>query len=55
MPPFGVAAMVIPESMVAFVAQTFKEAIQIVGDIWLVVDIAVRIAVGLATYHIDGG
>ena len=47
--------MVIPETVIAFVAQIFKETIQIVRNIGLVVDVAVRIAVGLATYHIEGG
>ena len=47
--------MVIPGAVMALVAQMFKETIQIVGNIGLVVDVAVRIAVGLAAYHIEGG
>ena len=47
--------MVIPEAVIACVARTFKETIQIVRNIGLVVDVAVRIAADLATYHIEGG
>ena len=53
--PFGAAAMVIPETVIALVAQIFKETIQIVRNIGLVVDMAIRVAVGLAAYHIEGG
>lgn len=47
--------MVIPEAVLAFVAHFFKETVQIMGNIGLVVDVAVRIAVGLAAYHVEGG
>jgi hypothetical protein len=47
--------MVVPEAVVALVAWPSEETFQTEGDIGLVVDVAVRIAVGLAAYHIVGG
>jgi len=50
-----VAAVVVQEAVIAFVARTFKETIQTTGNIGRVVDVAVGIAVVLAAYRIDGG
>ena len=46
--------MVIPEVVIALLAQTPEEAFQVEGDVRLVVDLAIRIAVDLAAYHIGG-
>ena len=47
--------MVMPETVIAFVAHLFKETVQIMGNIGLIVDVAVGIAVSLAAYHVESG
>ena len=47
--------MVVPEAVLALVTRPSKETFQIEGDFGLVVDVAIRIAVDMATYHIGGG
>ena len=40
--------------MFALVTITFKETFQVEGDVSLVVDVAIRVAVDLAAYHVGG-
>jgi len=46
---------VVQEAVIASVARTFRDTIQIMGNIGRVVDMAVGIAVVFAAYRIDGG
>ena len=46
--------MVIPEVVVALLAQPPEETAQVEGDVRLAVHVAIGIAVDLAAYHIGG-
>ena len=49
------AAMVIPETVMALVARTPRAAFWIEGDIGRVVDFTVRMAITVVAYHIVCG
>ena len=50
--PRGLATVVVPEAVFALVAFAFETTFQIKGDVGFVVGLAIRIALGLAAYHI---
>ena len=46
--------MVIPQAVIALLAQPPEETVQVEGDVRLVVHVAIGIAADLAAYHIGG-